>query len=143
MDKSFHYLLMITQALFQKKVFNSLTDTNLTIGQPKVLDYLSHHDGSIQKDIATGCLIDTATLTGLLSRMEEKGLIVRKMENGNRRSSYVYLTELGKQNQKIVTEVFNKAEKEVLQNLDQKDIDTFLKVLYQVCSSMTNMEDLQ
>ena len=143
MDNSFHYLLMINQSLFQKKVFGKLSDTNLTIGQPKVLDYLAHHDGSIQKDIANGCQIDVATLTGLLSRMEEKDLIVRKMKEGNRRSSYVYLTEKGRQSLKVIQEAFDTSEKEALKGINPQDVNTFMNVMLKICSNMTNKEELQ
>ena len=70
MDRSFHYLLMATQSLFQRSVMAELNGSGLTAGQPKVLDYLGRHDGSVQKAIAAGCQIDPATLTGLLNRME-------------------------------------------------------------------------
>ena len=95
MDTSFHYLLMTAQGLFQRKVMAQLSEAGLTAGQPKVLDYLGLHNGSVQKAIAAGCQIDPATLTGILNRMEEKGLIYRQTENGNRRSLHVYLTDEG------------------------------------------------
>ena len=82
MDQSFHYLLMAAQGLFQRAVMAELSQAGLTAGQPKVLDYLGQHNGSIQKRIAAGCQIDPATLTGLLGRMEEKGLIERRSQDG-------------------------------------------------------------
>ena len=57
MDKSFHYMIMVNQSLFQKKVLDALSPYKLTAGQPKVLDYLGKHNGCIQKSIATGCQI--------------------------------------------------------------------------------------
>lgn len=65
MDKSFHYMIMVNQSLFQKKVLDALSPYKLTAGQPKVLDYLGKHNGCIQKSIATGCQIEPATLTGI------------------------------------------------------------------------------
>ena len=88
MDKSFHYTLMANQALVQKKIIEKLKGTNLTIGQPKVLDFLKEQDGISQKDIAKGCMIEQASLTSILHRMEDLGMIERKMINGNRRSLY-------------------------------------------------------
>ena len=95
MDTSLHYLIMIVHSLFQKQVLAELSPLGLTAGQPKVLDYLGRHDGSVQKEIAVGCQIDPATLTGLLNRMEDKGMIERRSLSGNRRSFHIYLTELG------------------------------------------------
>ena len=83
MKDSLHYLLMADHLLFQKFLLSGIKDTGLTLGQPKVLDYLHSHDGAMQKDIADACHIEPATLTSLLSGMEKKGLILRKNENGN------------------------------------------------------------
>ena len=78
MDDSFHYLSMINHMTVQKKLMEQLSDTGLTLGQPKVLDYLKDHDGASQKEIAAGCLIEAGSLTSILNRMEEKDLIERK-----------------------------------------------------------------
>lgn len=141
MDRSFHYLIMINQALFQKKVLNKLLKTELTPGQPKVLDYLRLHDGSMQKDIARGCQIDPATLTGILERMEEKGLVERRMKAGNRRSSYVYLTESGIEQGELVAKTFREAEEEISSGIDQKEMEQLQDLLYRVYRNMTDMED--
>lgn len=95
MTKSLHYLLMSNHLLFQKELISAIKDTELTSGQPKVLDYLIHNNGAVQKDIAVACHIEPATLTSVLLGMENKGLITREMKNGNRRSLYVFLTEKG------------------------------------------------
>lgn len=143
MDQSFHYLLMINQALFQKRVFNGLIGTGLTSGQPKVLDYLSKHDGSIQKDIAFGCQIDAATLTGILNIMEEKGLVERRTINGNHRSSYVYLTDSGREKAEKVAETFLAIETEVFHEIEKDEREQFMNILYKICSRMTDTERLQ
>ena len=49
MKESLHYLLMANQMLVQRQLLDRLKNTGLTIGQPKVLDYLTDHDGSSQK----------------------------------------------------------------------------------------------
>ena len=93
---------MVNQMMIQKKLMEQLKTTGLTLGQPKVLDYLKNHDGASQKEIAAGCLIEAGSLTSILNRMEEKGLIERKMLNGNRRTFHIFMTESGKKNQKLV-----------------------------------------
>ena len=133
MDESFHYLLMAAQGLFQRAVMGELSQSGLTAGQPKVLDYLGLHDGSMQKHIAAGCQIDPATLTGLLGRMEEKGLIERRSQNGDRRSLYVYLTEAGWEKQKLVRATMERMEREALAALGEERGRTLLEGLRQVC----------
>ena len=143
MDRSFHYLLMATQSLFQRSVMAELSGSGLTAGQPKVLDYLGRHDGSVQKDIAAGCQIDPATLTGLLNRMEEKGLIRRCNEDGNRRSLHVYLTEQGWAKQREVRQTMERQSEVVQAGLSEEQRAQLLDCLYKVCANMTDMEGLQ
>ncbi|TCO79387.1 MarR family winged helix-turn-helix transcriptional regulator [Marinisporobacter balticus] len=143
MDQSFHYLIMINQALFQKKALSGLMEIGLTPGQPKVLDYLVRHDGSMQKDIAYGCQIDPATLTGILARMEGKGLVERRMMDGNRRSNYVYLTENGREKEKKVAEIFLEIEEEVFKGIGKEEREQFMNVFYKICCNMTDTEGLQ
>ena len=78
MDKSFHYMIMVNQSLFQKKVLDALSPYKLTAGQPKVLDYLGKHNGCIQKSIATGCQIEPATLTAYCHAWKKKSLLYVK-----------------------------------------------------------------
>lgn len=48
MKKTPHYLLMSEHLMFQKALVSSVKDTGLTPGhQPKIPDYLLHHDGVI------------------------------------------------------------------------------------------------
>lgn len=143
MDRSFHYLLMATQSLFQRSVMAELNGSGLTAGQPKVLDYLGRHDGSVQKAIAAGCQIDPATLTGLLNRMEEKGLIRRCNEDGNRRSLHVYLTEQGWAKQREVRQTMERQSEAVQAGLSEEQRAQLLDCLYKVCANMTDMEGLQ
>lgn len=72
MDDTLHYLIMANQMLVQKALLEQLKDTGLTIGQPKILDYLKDHDGSNQKEIAKACFLEAGSLTTILNKMEEE-----------------------------------------------------------------------
>ena len=127
------------QALLHKRLLNGLSDTCLTLGQPKVLDYLKEHNGVSQKEIAAGCHIEAASLTSILSRMEEKGMIERKMLNGNRRSLYVFLTDFGKELCDTVEQEFRNIEEiafaGITEEEQQKFMDTFVKIYGNLTSS--------
>jgi len=114
MKETLHYLLMANHVLFQKALLAGIKDTKLTLGQPKVLDYLRNHDGAVQKEIAAACHIEPATLTSVLLGMENKELITRQMQNGNRRSLYVYLTGKGRELAERATLEFDKIEEKAL-----------------------------
>ena len=121
MENSFHYLLMADQAMLQKLFFGAVKSKGLTAGQPKVLDYLKDHDGAGQKEIAAGCHIEAATLTSVLNRMEEKGMVRRQMKNGNRRSLYVFLTDYGRELAGFVEQEFARAEQAVFSGFSEEE----------------------
>lgn len=126
MEDTLHYLIMANQMLVQRGLLERLKNTGLTIGQPKVLDYLRNHDGSSQKEIAQSCFLEAGSLTSILNRMEEKGLIERRMLNGNRRTLHVFLTEAGWKSQKLVEESFLEIEKRALKGMSQEEFDAYL-----------------
>ena len=140
MDDSFHYLSMINHMTVQKKLMEQLKDTGLTLGQPKVLDYLKDHDGVSQKEIAAGCLIEAGSLTSILNRMEEKGLIVRKMLNGNRRTFHIFMTESGKKNQKLVEETFEKIEETALNNISEEEQKVFMEIFHRIYRNLAEIK---
>ena len=123
-----------------KKLMEQLKDTGLTLGQPKVLDYLKDHDGASQKEIAAGCLIEAGSLTSILNRMEEKGLIERKMLNGNRRTFHIFMTESGKKNQKLVEEAFKKIEKTALNGISEEEQKLFMDIFCRIYRNLADMK---
>lgn len=140
MNDSFHYLSMANHMMVQKKLMEQLKDTGLTLGQPKVLDYLKDHDGASQKEIAAGCLIEAGSLTSILNRMEEKGLIDRKMLNGNRRTFHIFMTESGKKNQKLVEETFEKIEETALNNISEEEQKVFMEIFHRIYRNLAEIK---
>ena len=140
MNDSFHYLSMANHMMIQKKLMEQLKDTGLTLGQPKVLDYLKDHDGASQKEIAAGCLIEAGSLTSILNRMEEKDLIERKMLNGNRRTFHIFMTEAGKKNQKLIEETFEKIEETALHNISEEEQKVFMEIFHKIYRNLAEIK---
>lgn len=134
MKESLHYLLMANHSMFQKILLDNIKDTGLTLGPPKVLDYLKDHAGVIQKDIAAACHIEPASLTSILNGMEKKELIIRKTCNGNRRSFHIFLTSKGREQANRIENEFEKIEKFALNGFTESEKDTlndYLSRIYQ------------
>lgn len=141
MDDTLHYLIMANQMLVQKSLLEHLKDTGLTIGQPKILDYLKEHDGSNQKEIAKACFLEAGSLTTILNKMEEKGLIERKILNGNRRSFHIYLTAEGKEKQQLVEKAFAEIEKRALADIQEDEFAQFMSVYNRIYRNLaSNLE---
>lgn len=117
-----HFLLMANNMTMQKQIFAQIKHLGLTLGQPKVLDYLYEHDGAIQKEIAKGCYIEPASLSSILNGMEKKELIIRKISGESRRNMNVFMTEKGKEICCTIREEIEKVEKEALKGMSEDEI---------------------
>lgn len=142
MKETLHYLLMADHLMFQKTLLAGMKDTGLTSGQPKVLDYLKNHDGAVQKEIAAACHIEPATLTSVLLGMENKELITRKMQNGNRRSLYVYLTDKGKAFAERIEAEFETIEGNALLGFTEKEKEALTAFLTRVNENMRDKGEI-
>ena len=132
----FHYLIMMDHMMIQKRLFERVKSAGLTLGQPKVLDYLKDHDGARQKDIAAGCCIEAGSLTSILNRMEEKKMIERRMLDGDRRTWYVFMTDYGKELQRIIADSFREIEEQALDGISEEDRAKLRELLIRVRANM-------
>jgi len=79
----------------RRRIRPEMAEIGLSVGQPKVLDYLSRRNNSMQKDIAAALDIEPATVSQLLGNMEQAGLIKRAEPSQRRRAECVSITEKG------------------------------------------------
>ncbi len=142
MQNGFHHLLLIAQTLFQKKVVTRAGELGLLPGQSKILDYLDNHDGCEQKSLGEIFCLEPATVTGILQRMEQSGLIERRIQNGNRKSNYVFLTEKGKTASAAVRDIFRECETEALAGISEPERALFLEILQKMGQNLTKEANL-
>ena len=94
--RDFSFQLMRMQTLFHKRLLKDLEATGLSYGQPKVLAFLKSHEGRSQKEIAQACQLEPSSVTVLLKRMEQQGIVERRRRDGDRKSRSIFLTERGR-----------------------------------------------
>lgn len=138
---SFHYLAMAVHSMIQKNFMEQVKPSGLTSGQPKVLDYLRDHNGANQREIAAACHIEPGSLTSVLNRMEEKGLIERRMLDGNRRTFYIFMTEKGTQLKNIVEKNFVSIEEKAFRNISSKEQAAFMETFSKIYENLMNKGD--
>lgn len=135
---TFHYLLMAIQAEIQRNMMEKVKSDGITLGQPKVLDYLKDHDGANQKEIASACHIEPGSLTSILNRMEDRGIIERRIIDGNRRTFYIFLTKQGVLLKDTVEAHFAAIEKLALNGLSQQEKNMLIYLLEKIYSNLMN-----
>ena len=91
-------LLQIFSAAYQAFSFydqRHLRTLGLTASQAEVLFTLGNQPPMSCKEIGINTLITKGTLTGVVDRLEERGLVRRQFSSEDRRSIRVTLTETG------------------------------------------------
>lgn len=91
-----HHQLLVAFSHSNRAMLARTRATGLKPGQPKVLEHVVFHEGCTQRDIARACVMDKSTVTSVVARMEEEGLVERRAKPGDRRVQAVYLTERGR-----------------------------------------------
>src|SRR5437762_6804159 len=108
------------------QAYRSLSDSFMDrIGmhraQATLLCRLFDQDGMTQSEIAEQLAVQGATVTNMLQRMEEAGLVTRRRDPEDNRLVRVYLTEKGRKQERAITEQFMKVEEAIFEGLDNED----------------------
>lgn len=131
-----HFLLLKSFHHSNKNIIQKISVLNLLPGQPKILEYLLENNGSIAKDISSGCVLDKSTVTSLLLRMEKQNLIIRKTHATDKRSSYVYLTEKGLTIAKKIKQICFTIDDKALKNIPPQNKKILLETLNTVIDNL-------
>lgn len=141
LNATLHYLLMANHTRLQKLIQTRAREFRLTPGQPKVLDYLQEHDGVMQKAIALGCHIEASSLSSILNGMEKAGLITRNMQQDNRRTVWIRLTDYGRETCDRLNREFLKAEQLALKNFSEEEVSLLLGMLERICENLSELDE--
>jgi len=98
--------------------FRSRTFTyGLTPIQYLILEALWEEEGISAKTIGEKLVLDGATLSGVLDRMEESGWIIKKTDSEDKRFLRIHLTGKSKKSKRSLIKEREQANKEILRDL--------------------------
>ncbi len=104
--------------------------------QATVLCRLYAQDGMTQSEIGDQLSVQGATVTNMLQRMEEAGLVTRRRDPDDNRLVRVYLTESGREKERAITEQFLKLESTVFEGIGEDDRAVLRRILKQMLHNM-------
>lgn len=108
---------------------NCLTDMNITAVQAMVLNFLGHQDSVTSKELSERSGLDSATLTGVLDRLEASGLTERRPHPKDRRAIQVCLTFDGRDMVPRIQERLDRANQTFLAALSTEEQNEFRRML--------------
>ncbi len=107
--------------LASKFLSQKVSELNLTPVQALVLGFLHQEDRITSAELGKKTGLDSATLTGLLDRLEAADFIERKNNPEDRRSIRIHLTPKGNELSRKAIEVIVGANGEFLQSLTKEE----------------------
>jgi MarR family 2-MHQ and catechol resistance regulon transcriptional repressor len=118
-----------------KKLEEDLEKLGLTPPQFYVLATIGYAGGLPFGEIGAKMMVTVSNLTGIVDRLEEKKLVLRKRDEHDRRVVHVVLTEKGAKLYKTTIPLFEKSIAQIFSTLDkpqQKELSVLLRKLNQV-----------
>jgi DNA-binding MarR family transcriptional regulator len=124
------------------QAYRSLSDVlmdplTLHRSQAMVLCKLFHEDGITQSEIAQQLSVQGATVTDILQRMEEGGMVTRRRDLSDNRLVRVYLTDAGREKESFIMEQFLKLESAVFAGFDENERVLLRRLLYRALDNMS------
>jgi DNA-binding MarR family transcriptional regulator len=98
-----------------------LSDLHLTAVQGMVIRFLYDNDRLTSSELGKKTDLDSATLTGVLDRLEAGGFVERRQNPEDRRSIRIHLTEKGKAAGEKVAQLMDEANTEFLHGFNASE----------------------
>lgn len=125
-----HKIKIISNA-FGRIVNQSIAEQGLTAAQAFILGYLARnsHTHLCQHDLEEKFHIKHPTANGILSRLQEKGLVDFLPDEYDRRVKRIVITEAGLRHANETREKLEKTERDITRNMTPHDISELNRIL--------------
>ena len=120
------------------EVFTDQVD--ISRGQATVLCVLANQDGMTQSEIAEQLSVQGATVTHMLQRLEEAGLVIRRRDPEDNRLVRVYLTETGLQKERSINAQLGDMQELIFKGISERERIILRRWLQQIILNITEEE---
>ena len=141
MERTFHMLLYRAFHAQRNYLRPCLGEIGLEVGQPKMLSYLAKHEPCRQKELADYFEIDSAAVSRMLDSLEKSGFVTRKMDQENRRSNVIALTDWGRDAQERWAEHCRAMEQEMLRGFTEEEKKWFAGFLLRAYQNLRDRKE--
>ncbi len=118
--------------LLRRALDDALQPYGLTAPQLGLINRLFNEDGLVQAELGRRMLIEPATLTGMVQRLEQSGWVRRTCDRENRRLQRVWLTEQSKEAIEDLHHIQERHRGRALAGLSPEELSMFESMLAHV-----------
>ena len=134
--------LKMIHKTFEERRNKHLLKYNLSSSQQEILFYLGFHEGEPihQREIEKWFHLKNPTVTGILNRLEEKGFIVRKTKEDDKRFRIIELTEKSRCLMQEMREEMHQMDDKIYGCMTEEERRQFSELLERVLKSLSELE---
>jgi DNA-binding MarR family transcriptional regulator len=140
MSETIGFLLNDTARMF-RRAFNVRTrDSGITALQSRVLTYLSRYPGIRQGPLAELIEVEPITLSRMIDRLEESGLVERRADPTDRRAWQLHLTALAEPLLDSLRQTARTVVAEATEGLSDAERDELTRLVERVRTNLSRRE---
>lgn len=106
-----------------------LSGYDLTVPKALLLLEISPDGGENPKSLSAKFDLESSSMTGLLDRLEKKGLIERRPDPDDRRGVLIFLTSHGIEARETIKSLVEQLDRKLQEALPAEDIKTFRRII--------------
>ena len=137
MKPHYGFLVRILHWCTTNAMDSALKQMDLTGAQGRIMAYLAHaQQPPCPRDIELAFQLSHPTVSGLLSRLEQKGFLELRTDPEDRRVKRIYVLEKGKQCHEVMHNIIRENEQRMVQGFAPEERDLFLELLQRAIQNM-------
>lgn len=126
--------LDVISAHFQS-LSSSTSGEELSLQELKIIDYIGRCESCIMREVSEYSQVAVSTMTGIIDKLEDKGLVKRERNDEDRRIVRVLLTSKGRKIYESYVENYLELSRRMLQSLDADEQKKYLELTKKIAQS--------
>ena len=137
MRTRYGYLIRVLENCMGQAMNNALASMDLTAAQGHIMGYITHRKTPpCARDIEEAFQLSHPTVSGILSRLEQKGFIEMRPDEQDRRCKRIYILEKGMQLDETMHQTIHATEEALVRNFTEEEKAQFAALLQRAIDNL-------
>ncbi len=107
----------------------------LSLQELKIVNCIGQRESCIMREVSEHLQVAVSTMTGIIDKLEDKGLVRRERNDEDRRIVRVILTGKGRKVHQSNVENYMELSRRMLQSLNESEQDVYLEITRKIARS--------
>ena len=131
------YLIRVAEKCRAQGMTNALASMDLTAAQGQTLSFIAHRtEPPCARDIEEAFQLTHPTVSGILSRLEQKEFIEMRPDPKDRRCKRIYVLPKGQELHETMHQTIDSTEEQLMQNFTEEEKEQFAAFLQRAIDNL-------